>query len=586
MPLPEYTGTLGLKRAAHLLRRATFGATKQQIDSFASLTPATAITQLFRQTLPNPALPVDPDTNLEWVTAPPADNDGDLQEYFKGWFIGQMLSVGVTNTPLAYSAREKVVYFLHTHFTAIQSKIDNARALYYQNQLFRMFALDAIVADPDINFKELTKKVSVDNAMLILLDGRENVKGNPNENYARELLELYSIGRGLEVQNYFGEPPGNGDYIVYTEDDVKAAARVLSGWDTDDGFATLDPDTNLPRGVVRGNSLNASGHDNDPKTFSARLGGVTITPDPLLLNGSDPTEASALDEIDQLIEMIYAQRETSLNICRKIYRFFVYAPHTESDILAVDNDIIQNMADTLQANNYKIQPVIENLLRSQHFYEGAAGFDDDSFGSLIKSPLDVVTQTIKFFDIQIPDMTTSAAAFYDTTGKIIEYLGNMGLNFYEPYDVAGYEAYHQYPMYHRNWITVNYLTSRYKFIEDVFARENTDVLHVNVLDFVLATINNGVASDAKSLLMEFVNYLLPVPDALTFDTTDPAADDNSGLTAARMNYFLQSFLTDIDADPEGMWTQRWNTQTGTDTISDQLRFLFNALLQSPEYQLA
>ena len=86
MPLPEFSGTLGLKRAAHLLRRATFGATKQQIDAFASLTPAQAITALFRQALPDPLLPIDPKTGQEWVLSGVTDansDGGDLEEYFK-----------------------------------------------------------------------------------------------------------------------------------------------------------------------------------------------------------------------------------------------------------------------------------------------------------------------------------------------------------------------------------------------------------------------------------------------------------------------------------------------------------------------
>src|SRR5690606_3982424 len=168
MPLPEFTGTLGVKRAAHLLRRATFGATRQDIDTYAALTPAQAIVQLFHQNLPDPALPVDPVTNTEWVLTGTTDansGDEDLQEYFKRWFIGQMLSTGITpSLALPWSAREKMVFFLHTHFTAIQSKINSSRALYFQNQLFRLFALDALNPDPEVNFKTLTKKISVDNA--------------------------------------------------------------------------------------------------------------------------------------------------------------------------------------------------------------------------------------------------------------------------------------------------------------------------------------------------------------------------------------------------------------------------------------
>ena len=146
MPLPEISDKLGLKRAAHLLRRATMGATKTQIDEFADLTPADAITRLFRQVLPDPVLPPDPETGQPWFATAPSDansEDDKLQEYFKGWFIAQMMSPGMSPAlNLAYSTRERLVFFLHSHFTAIQSKISSSRALYFQNQLFRLFALD------------------------------------------------------------------------------------------------------------------------------------------------------------------------------------------------------------------------------------------------------------------------------------------------------------------------------------------------------------------------------------------------------------------------------------------------------------
>src|SRR5690606_6539068 len=159
-----------------------------------------------------------------------------------------------------------------------------SRALYFQNHLFRMYALDGTNPDPLVNFKTLTKKTCVDNAMLRLLDGSLNVKGSPNENNARELLELYTIGRGLEGTRPAGT--GEGDYIVYREQDVQEAARILSGWEFDEDFLTLDADTNLPRGRVRGSITNASSHDNDPKVFSDRFGNQTIQADPALLNGA------------------------------------------------------------------------------------------------------------------------------------------------------------------------------------------------------------------------------------------------------------------------------------------------------------
>ncbi len=274
MALASYTGPWGLKQAAHLLRRATCGVTKTQIDTFAGLNVNTAVDALFPNAAPpDPILPIDPKTGQEWFTTGATDansENADLIRFFHGWFIGQMLCNGInSDVAPAYSAREKMVWFLHTHFTAITSKISNSNSLYNQNQLFRLYARDGFSSATYMNIKHLTAKISVDNAMLMLLDGGLNVKGAPNENYARELLELYTIGRGIE--GHIPEPVGNGDYYYFTEQDVQAAAKVLSGWTLDTDFATVDTDTNLPRGKAKGSAANASAHDFEPKTFSARF---------------------------------------------------------------------------------------------------------------------------------------------------------------------------------------------------------------------------------------------------------------------------------------------------------------------------
>ena len=573
MPLPELSGPLNEKRAAHLLRRATFGATKQQIDTFASYTATTAINQLFRQALPDPVQPIDPKTGQTWVTitgelSDANSEDGDLQEFFKRWFIGQMM-----NPSLAYSAREKVVMFLHTHFTTIQEKVNNSRALYFQNQLFRIFALDAMNASADVNVKELTVRLSIDNAMLTLLDGTLNVKGSVNENYGRELLELYSIGRGLEG-NVVGTPDGPGDYIHYKEEDVQAAAKVLSGWKTDDDFATPylapDPCAGIPHGVVKGDPLNASSHDNDPKTFSNRLDSTVIQANPAV---AIPTYESALNEIRQLIDLIYSKEETRKNICRKIYRFFVYGPHTSEHLKTIDDNVITEMANTLRDSNYKIQPVIENLLRSQHFYEAGAPIPDDNFGGIIKSPLDLTLGTLRFFNVQLPDMTAQPVEFYEATDAIISQLESQGMKFYQPYDVAGYDAYHQFPLYHRYWITPNSITKRYDFIRDLFTTGRQFYFKIDGLQFV-STNFAAQAPSAPALIAELVKYLFPIRDNIDFDDAT-----DSGLTTARMNYFKLRLLDGGNFD-EAYYTAHWNDDSGW------METLFNTLLQTPEYQLA
>src|SRR5882672_2037653 len=523
MPLAPFSGTLGYKRAAHLLHRANAGRTKAQIDSFSGLTAAQAVALLFQEPLPDPALPLDPATNSEWVFSGVTNansGDNDLQEFFKGWFIGQMLGTGIDpSLVLAYTTREKIVFFIHTVLTAIQSKIDNSRSLYFQNQLFRLFAFDKNQA-AKVNFKELTKKVTVDNAMLRLLDGELNVDGSPNENYARELMELFSIGRGLEGT----VPPvtGPGDYYYYREVDVQQGARVFSGWMVDTNFSNLDIDTHLPRGVVSGSATNASAHDNGPKQFSDRFNKTIIQPNATLLNGSNATEASALDEISQLIEMIYAQPETAKNICRRIYRFFVYHDITTD----IDDNIISQMANTFIGNGFKLQPVLEELFQSQHFYDAAAGVDDDNFGGVIKSPLDLLTGTMRMFGLSMPDPVSFAQPFYDSTGQLIRSLDSMGMNFYEPDDVAGYTAYHQWPIYQRSWISTNYLTERYEFINQL-VKENqgmTGAMVIDLVGFVKSKFSNAIASNARDLIIALAQYLLPLNDNLTFTA---GADTNS-----------------------------------------------------------
>ena len=591
MSLPLFSGTLGSKRAAHLLHRASFGPTKELIDSFASLNASQAVTQLFQEPLPDPILPIDPKTNSEWFLSGTVEdvNSGgqELQEYFKGWFIAQMLSQGISSTQsLAYATREKIVFFIHTVLTTIISKVDDSRMVYFQNQLFRLFAFDKN-AGIKFNFKELAKKASIDNAMLKVLDGYLNVNGNPQENYARELHELFTIGRGLEGI----AKPGTeiGDYFVYKETDIQAAAKVLSGWEIsinsnsviNNLFPYLDQDTLLPKGKVKGSTTNASAHDNSIKQFSDRFNNQTIQPDPLLLNGTNATEASAFDEISKLVDQIYAQPETARNICRRIYRFYVY--HNIDQTL--DDTIIAGMADTFTANGFKLQPVLEELFQSQHFYDAAAGINDDNFGGIIKSPLDLVVGTLRMFNIQLPLYPTAAEDFYTKTGDLIRELKLMGMPFYDPFDVAGYDAYHQYPIYHRSWISTNYLTQRYDFINRlVMGSATPGALQIDPVNYVKTKFSPAIASNARNLIIELAKYLLPVNENLTYTT---GADVNSGLTAARMNYFLTAFIKSpqLDPDPETAWTNRWNNNLDPDTVQNQLKNLFNAMMQSPEYQL-
>ncbi|MEQ8415634.1 MAG: DUF1800 family protein [Imperialibacter sp.] len=591
MALTPLSGALGKKRAAHLLRRACFGATLRQVEEFAALTAQEAIGRLFMTDIPEPPLPVDPLTGQEWVVSGTTDANSEgfeLEQYFLRWHIGQMLSAGISNEQsLAYAFRERLVVFMHTHFTTKKSVVNSSRALYFQNALFRFYAFDKedrlVPGDPELvipdrilvkSFKGLTKKICLDNAMLVFLDGRLNVKGSPNENYARELMELYSIGRGLE--GTLPEAEFQGDYINYTEEDVQQAARVLSGFNTDDSFSTIDEDTVLPRGVAKGGG---GSHDNGIKTFSARMGGATIQPDVTLQPNGQPNEESMIDEVDQLIEMIYAQPETARNIARKIYRFFIYHEINAG----IQSGVIQDIADVFTANDFKLQPTLETLLTSREFYEAGDGVDDDSFGGIIKSPLDMVVGFMRSFGVQAPDYATDLEGFYSFTGSLLGSVDVQGMDYYEPFEVAGYSAYHQFPLFNRAWITTNYLTNRYNFIRQHLTMETPMELgEVSALEFVQTHIPNTTAANARALVIALAGYFLPMSENLTFD-----ANATNEITVERLNFFINAFLfsPQIDPDPEASWTFRWQNGVDTEVISNQLTNLLNAMLQSPEYQL-
>jgi uncharacterized protein (DUF1800 family) len=572
MPLAPFSGTLGKKASAHLLRRATFGATKADIDTFASYSVPQALSELFRP-VALPAPPVIPGGGT-WVNTPPQqnENDGDQQAFFLRWWLGQLLH---TNVPaadrMAFSTRERITFFLHTHFTTIQEVVGNSRSLYFQNALLRRYAFDG-GSDPLLNIRDLTKKICIDNAMLVLLDGRLNVKGNPNENFSRELFELYTTGKGLSGQSPVSTTPG--DYTYYTEQDVQAAALVLSGFTNDITFATIDADTLLPRGKAKlavGNVANQ--HDNTVKQFSARMGNIAVTP-----SVTPATEASAIDEISQLINMIFAQSETPKNICRKIYRFFVYHDITE----AIDNSIIASLVSTLVASNYKIEPVIKELLSSQHFYDSMdASVDNDNFGALIKSPLDLVCGTLNFFEYALPNFVTNAQSFYDKTEYLIMAMSDQGMKFANPFDVAGFEAYHQYPLFNRHWINTNSLTQRYKFILDTMTTDNTEAnaVTIDLLAYYSARFAAN-ATNPDALVRELVSYLFP----LSTETTE--------ITTARLGWFTTSFLklgNVLNQPQPAFWQFSWNNRNTIPASKEDARGMLqdkiNALLQSPEYQL-
>lgn len=542
--LTPLSGTLGEKNAAHLLRRATFGPNVQTIKSFSTMTVTEAMNTLFAD-VETPEPPVDLQTGETWLnpmaTGSNSEN-GALETYFMIWFLEQMRTSGT-------NIKERLVYFLHSHLPARRTVIQSSEALYYQNALYRFYATG--------DFKTLFKKVCIDNAMLRYLDGATNVIGNFNENFAREMFELYSIGKGEQLPD---DDEYGGDYTNYTEKDIQEAARVLTGFRYNYDFTNLDEDTQLPIGKPE-----PGVHDFTAKTFTPKFGNTTI-------GGSGTTAEDMLSELDDLITMIFNQDETARFIIRKLYRYFVYYDISTD----VENDIIAPLATNFKSSGYDLSVVVKELLSSQHFYDvDTPETSDNNIGAIIKSPIDLMLGTLNFFDVEMPDPETELQKLYENAYQngILNDIFDQGLSFFEPYEVAGYPAYHQFPGFNRNWITPITLAHRYHFSNHAIKGENggdTMGYKADVVAWANNTTNVTDASNAENIVTSLISYFF----AVDVDTD-------------RKDYFLNTiFLGDNMTSSE--WTTAWNSYTsgGDDsTVRPKLENLVTSLMQTPEFQL-
>jgi uncharacterized protein (DUF1800 family) len=544
-----YNMPLGKRLAAHLLRRATFGPTKAMINSFALKTPSEALTELLNSS-PYDASnkPIDPATNATWVDVLPTPatsvtGDVELRSYAIGWFLHNLR---IDNT-----LRAKMTLFLHQNWIS-DSEAWQSQELYDQIKLLNFYALGS--------YKTLAKKMCRDNRMLVYLNGYQNTKTSPNENYAREFLELFTIGKGPQIA------PGN--YTNYTEDDIKETAKVLTGYYHQVSNSNVDTDTQ-----IRYCNFNINNHTPGNKTFSTSTFNTTIT-------GANPvTAASMLSELDQLVNMVFGKLETAKNIARKLYRYFVGRNITNE----IETDIITPVAQTLYNNNYNLSLGVSQLLQSQHFYDlDDAVSTDNRIGGLMKSPLDCVYHVARFFDISPFNFTgntpyTIWRDFY--RDSIREALcKNADMWMYDPPTVAGYAGFYLAPKYDRNWFDASSITQRYyigKCFTDGKRLPYSGSSLGAKIDIVLWVRNNiSQPNDGNKVIDEICEFLFPEP-----------------LTPARRDYFLLEILCGNLSLTN--WLNTWNAYlgpmgnySGSDAmVRQRLELLFRALIYAHEYQV-
>ena len=524
--LEPYTGTWGFDQAAHLLRRTMFGVKKSDVQGILPLSINQVVSQLLADlTLPNPpvntnSLDIDVPIGQTWVTAAKTDSNGynpnsSRIQSMKSWWIGLMLGQGI-------SLREKMTLFWHNHFVSETNVVSDARFSYKQNDLFRRYAFG--------NFKDLTKQVTIDGAMLRYLNGNTNTRTSPNENYARELQELFTIGKGQEIA------PGN--YTNYTEDDVKAAARVLTGWRDD--------------GTLITSYFTASRHDTTNKQFSADYGNTVIT---------GQAGAGGANEIDDFLSMIFGQQETAKFICRKLYRYFVYYVIDST----AESNIIVPMANALRSNNYEIKPVLDLLFKSAHF------FDPVNMGCIIKNPIESCVGLCRQFSIPFPD-STDVAKQYANWNYIRTQAATMQLALGDPPNVAGWPAYYQIPQYYELWINSDTLPRRNQFSDTLIANGKTTSGFKLIIDPIAFVNQVSNPSDPNVVIAEFAQVMFPM--AIT----------------ANQSAFLKETL--IPGLPDYEWTIEWNTyladptnQSKLTAVKSKLQALIGFMMDMAEYQL-
>jgi len=532
--LSPKTGVLGTRLAAHLLRRTCFNYTKKRVDDFATKTVAQAVSELMA---PPPPLqfdePIDPKTGQPWVNTP--EPSGTVSSAFEkryfhmGYWFNELIEDTTINM--------KMAFFLHTNFSTSWLITGTSENHYDHHILLRLFARG--------NFKSLTKKMTVDNSMLLYLNNNVNTVTAPNENYARELLELFTIGKGN-----------------YTEEDVKEAAKVLTGYvyrQRDPDY--LDQETGLYAGIPV-----YSRHDKTDKTFSAFFNDTVIT---------GATSLGDMErELDDFLDMIFDQAETARHICRKLYRHFVHTDINDE----IENDIIEPLAATFRNNDYELAPVLEQLFKSQHFYnEDDYGMSNKIIGGMIKSPLEILAHTIKFFNVQLPDQQTSSSAFYDLFSNAFlrrTFFDLTGFMLNAPDTVASYPAYHQSPQWDNSWFISSTIIPRYK-VGQMFVT-NRRVLtggtvgaQMDSIAYIEDPLNVSAPSDAIAVVDEMIQYLF---------AESPSQE--------RFDYFLNDIFL------EGLnvlnWMFEWQHYEASQNDADvriPLDSLIISLLGTPEFQL-
>jgi len=362
--VPSVTVPWNRQRIAHLYRRVGFGATNAQILAALPMSPSALVDQIINQAT---ALPLSaPPTWYDWTRAPIddyTDYDNQIYEHRDIWTRQWV------NDMITYGFREKMSLFWHNHFVTQWGAYGCSAYMYLYHKLLQEYALG--------NFKEFVHQIGITPAMLMFLNGNQSEVGAPNENYARELMELFTMGQN------------NG----YTEEDITEMARALTGWVCSN--ETCEPSSFVPERF-----------DNTDKTIFGQTGNW----------GNTASSATPTNVVNLIFN--YRQDQTATYICTKLCKFFI-TPDP-------DPDIVNALATTFKNNNFELAPVLRQLFKSEYF------FDDAHIGVLIKSPIEMLNGIVYSLQMEYTN---------DTLGALAYWAYELGQELWTPVNVAGWPGY-------------------------------------------------------------------------------------------------------------------------------------------------
>jgi len=527
--LSKYTGEWTSKHLIHLLNRTLFGIRNKDLAYFSGLSLDQTIEEVIKLS-PIPSPPVnnysdgsaelqDPDVNPgdPWVTAPRLPRlEGPRIVSLKSWLVKNMLNQEAT-------IHQKMMFFWHN---LIPTKVWEVFLSKTSYQYFDLLYRDSLG-----NYKKLIRDITLAPSMLVFLNGTYNNKNAPDENYARELQELFCIGKG---------PDAN-----FTEGDVQAAARVLTGW------------------VVNGEQLDQHGpvesyfyevnHDTSDKQFSEFYENKVIE------GKSGPEGAS---ELDELLDMIFAHEETARYITRRLYTFFVNPVISEF----AETNIIRPLANDLRELDYEIVPVLKILLSSEHF------FDPEHIGAMIKSPLDHLIglwRTLEIDSVDENNLLLEADQFRNMFWRMAKQSMELG----DPPTVSGWPAYYQTPVFDKAWITTLTITERARLTDGLiyYGFWLRPGVKIDPIDLVAYVEKISKPEDPEILVREasLLIHGLPLND-----------DSITGMKE-----------TLLGGQPDYYWTQAWNSYqedpsaTNRSIIENRLKPTFQLMFQMGEAHL-